>query len=110
MATRLAAASAVAATALAFALYARVAWPWAILGWIGLVPWLAVLDRAGSMRAALAAGLAMAVASVLAVFGWFAVAIAGYTGAPLPLAVVLVAVGGPLLQPQLVVFAAARHR
>src|SRR5207244_106849 len=56
---RLAALAAVTASALAFALYARMTWPWVALGWVGLVPWLAVLDRAGSARAALGAGLRM---------------------------------------------------
>src|SRR5438046_7572496 len=84
-------------------------WPWAALGWVGLVPWLAVLDRAASARAALAAGLLMSVAFVLAVFGWFAAAIGTYTGAPSPVALVLLLAAAPLLEPQLLVFALARH-
>ena len=101
--------AAVAASALAFALYARMTWPWVALGWVGLVPWLAVLDRAASVRAALAAGLLMSVAFVLAVFGWFAAAIGTYTGAPSPVALVLLLAAAPLLEPQLLVFALARH-
>src|SRR5438046_9711939 len=84
-------------------------WPWAALGWVGLVPWLAVLDRAASARAPLAAGLLMSVAFVLAVFGWFAAAIGTYTGAPSPVALVLLLAAAPLLEPQLLVFALARH-
>src|SRR5439155_1215425 len=49
---RLAVLAAVAASALAFALYARMTWPWVALGWVGLVPWLAVLDRAAWVRQA----------------------------------------------------------
>jgi apolipoprotein N-acyltransferase len=73
------------------------------------VPWLAVLERGVSPRAALAAGLGMSVAFVLAVFGWFAPAIATYTGVPLALALVVLVVLAPLLEPQLVTFALARH-
>ena len=101
--------AAVAASALAFALYARMTWPWVALGWVGLVPWLAVLDRAASVRAALAAGLLMSLAFVLAVFGWFAAAIGTYTGAPSPVALVLLLAAAPLLEPQLLAFALARH-
>jgi apolipoprotein N-acyltransferase len=80
-----------------------------VLGWVGLVPWLAVLDRTRSAPAAVAAGWALAVAFVLAVFGWFAAAIAAYTGAPWLVAVAVLAVLAPLLEPQLVTFALARH-
>ena len=83
--------------------------PWAALGWVGLVPWLAVLDRAASARAALAAGLVMSLAFVLAVFGWFAPAIRTYTGAPSAVALVLLLASAPLLEPQLLTFALARH-
>src|SRR5438552_1622512 len=106
---RLAVLAAVAASALAFVLYARMTWPWVALGWVGLVPWLAVLDRAASVRAALAAGLLMSLAFVLAVFGWFAAAIGTYTGAPSPVALVLLLAAAPLLEPQLLAFALARH-
>jgi apolipoprotein N-acyltransferase len=99
----------VAASAAAFALYARVDRPWLVLGWLGLVPWLASLDRARSARAALGTGLLMCAAFVVAVFAWFADAIATYTGTPWPLAVVALLVAAPLLQPQLIVFALARH-
>jgi apolipoprotein N-acyltransferase len=96
-------------SALAFALYARVGWPWIILGTVWLVPWLAVLDRAVSLRDAVIAGLAMAVAFVLLGFGWFAPAIVDYSGAPLAVALLLLAVAAPLLEPQLLAFAVARH-
>jgi len=101
--------AAVTLSALAFALYARVGWPWIILGTVWLVPWLAVLDRAVSLRDALIAGLVMAVAFVLLGFGWFAPAIVDYSGAPLAGALLLLAVAAPLLEPQLLAFAVARH-
>src|SRR5579862_1244561 len=100
---------AVAASATAFGLYARVAQPWVILGWCGLVPWLAALDCAGSLPAALWSGWAMSVAFTAAVFGWFATAIAEYSGAPRPLGIIVVLLCAPLLQPQFVAVAAARH-
>ena len=65
--------AATAASALAFALYTRVVWPLVLLGWVGFVPWLAALDRARSLRGALAIGwLFMRRVYVLAVFSWFA--------------------------------------
>ncbi len=96
-------------TALAFWLYARVDWPWLALGWVGLVPWLAALDRTTSLRDALAVGLLMCVAFVVAVFGWFGSAIQTYAGVPAPLALLVLVLLSPVLQPQLLTFAVARH-
>jgi apolipoprotein N-acyltransferase len=101
--------AAAVATALAFALYARFEWPWCVLGWVGLVPWLLALDRVRSARETLAAGLVASVAFVLAVFGWFATAIQTYTGAPWAGGLVVLAVMAPLLEPQLPLAALARH-
>ncbi|MEW6270494.1 MAG: apolipoprotein N-acyltransferase [Thermodesulfobacteriota bacterium] len=106
---RLAAAVAIAATALALARWSHVDRPGFVLGWVALAPWLLVLDRVQSLRTALLAGWAMSVAFVLAVFGWFAVAIHGYTGLPVALAYALLAVGAPLLEPQFLALAAVRH-
>jgi apolipoprotein N-acyltransferase len=100
---------AVAASALAFGLYVRVAWPWFLLGWVGLVPWLAALDRTRSLGAALGAGLLMAGAFVLAVFPWFGSAIGDYAGIPTALALLLLVLLSPLIQPQFLSFALARH-
>ncbi len=97
------------ATALAYALYGRMESRWLVLGWFGLVPWLAVVDRTRSWRRALAAGLVMAVVFELAVFGWFASAIETYSGAPWMVAIVLLAAMSPLLQPQLATHALARR-
>jgi apolipoprotein N-acyltransferase len=100
---------AVAASGLALGLYARIE-PWTVvLGWVGLVPWLAALDRVTSLAGTLGLGLLMSVAFVAIVFGWFAGAIAAYTGAPPVLAWVLLLLGAPLVQPQLLSFALARQ-
>jgi apolipoprotein N-acyltransferase len=74
-----------------------------------LVPWLALLDRAGSVPTAVAAAVLMAVGFVLAVFAWFAGAIASYTALPPGVALGALLVAAPLLQPQLVVLAIGRH-
>jgi apolipoprotein N-acyltransferase len=97
------------ATACAIAVLARLE-PWSVpLGWLCLVPWLAALERTRSFGGALAAGLALSVAFALAVFPWLADAIAGYTGASRATGVLAVLVLAPLLEPQLVAFAMARH-
>ena len=44
---------------------------WILCAWMGLVPWLAALDRTGSLWEAAEAGLLMCVAFVLAVYWWF---------------------------------------
>ncbi len=100
---------AVAATALAFGQCASLEARWFALAWIGLVPWLAALDRARTVRAAAGLGLLMCVAFVLAVFSWFAVAITTYTDLALPASFLLLAVIAPALQPQFIVFAVTRH-
>jgi len=101
--------AAAATSALALALYARVAWPWVVCGWVGLVPWLAALDRTHSLGQALRAGLFMCAAFVLAVFGWFPSAIRDYTEAPWALALGISLLAAPILEPQFVIFALARH-
>jgi apolipoprotein N-acyltransferase len=78
-----------------------------LLGWVGLVPWFAVLERTASIRQALFCGVLMSVAFVGSVFWWFAVAIGEYTGGGLLLAVPAVIVFAPLFQPQFVAAAIA---
>ena len=90
-------------------MYARLELRWLLLGWIGLVPWIVALDRARSWRRVLGLGLLMSVCFTLAVFGWFALAIRTYTGLPLAGSLVVLGLTGPLVQPQFVVFALARH-
>ena len=91
------------------ALYARVEPAWVVLGWIGLVPFLAALDRTTTLGGALAVAALMAVAFVIAAFGWFATAIAAYTGIPFGLALLVLVVAAPLIEPQLLTFGVARH-
>jgi apolipoprotein N-acyltransferase len=79
-----------------------------LLGWVGFVPWLAALSRARSLGSALAIGWLFSVLYVLAIFPWFATGIAAYTGIPAQVCFALLALGAPLLQLQLVVFAGAR--
>lgn len=80
-----------------------------MLGWVALVPWLAVLDRTRSLREALGAGVLMCVAFVLVVFNWFPTAIQNYTGAPWILALFVVLLTAPLVEPQFIAFALARY-
>lgn len=101
--------AAAGASALACALYARVAWPWFALGWCALVPWLAALDGLRSWRGALAAGWLMSIAFTLAVFPWFIDGVAGYADAPWAAALLVIVAAAPLMQPQFLVHAAARH-
>jgi apolipoprotein N-acyltransferase len=98
-----------AATALAFALYARVELPYVVLGWIGLVPWLAAVDRMRRPWAALGVGLLMADLFVVAVFPWLPRAIGDYSGASRVAAVAVTLLIAPLLQPQFITCALGRH-
>lgn len=99
---------AIALSALLLGLYARggLAWP---LGFVLLVPWLWALQRASNVGHALLLGAAMSVGYVLAALHWFAPAVASYTGWPLPLALTVLALCGPLLQPQCVAYALTGH-
>jgi apolipoprotein N-acyltransferase len=99
---------AVVASAFLFALYARVALPWAWLGWIALVPWLASLDRESRLRGVAISGVLMSMAFTAGVFGWFADAFARYAQAPRWAAYGLLLLAAPLLQLQFLVFALAR--
>src|SRR5262249_16860002 len=101
--------AAIAASAAAFALYARVDWPSVVLGWCGLGPGLAALDRAPTLGRALGSAWLMCEAFSVAVFFWFAQAIATYVGAPLAVGLLVLVLLAPLLQPQFFAFAAARH-
>ncbi|GAB2515037.1 apolipoprotein N-acyltransferase [Lysobacter humi (ex Lee et al. 2017)] len=88
------------------AAYARGTWP---VGFVMLVPWLVALDGLRALRATLAAAVAMSVAFVAATLGWFAPAIADYTGLPTAFAGAVLLVAAPLLQPQFIAFALVRH-
>lgn len=95
----------IGASAAAFGLYALVDWPWWLLGWVGWVPFLAAVERLKTWKRAVYAGLAMSVAYVVAVFWWFAVGIADYTGIGVPVASLVLAALAPVLQPQLLALA-----
>jgi apolipoprotein N-acyltransferase len=82
--------------------------PWFALSFVALVPWLAALDGARTLRGALASALAMSLAFAVCVFAWFADAIAAYTGAPFALAWLVLLLLAPALEPQLFAFAAVR--
>ena len=99
----------IAATACAIAAFARVTPPSALIGWIVLVPWLAALDRLHSVRGALAAGMSMSAGFAIAVFPWFPQLIVDYTGAPWVAGAVVLLMLAPVLEPQFVTFALARH-
>jgi apolipoprotein N-acyltransferase len=99
---------ATAATALIFGLYSNVTWPWVALGWVGLVPWLAALDRLTSARAAAAAGWLMSVAFSWSVFPWFPQMVSDYGGHSRAIGALAFVVAAPLIEPQFVVFALAR--
>jgi apolipoprotein N-acyltransferase len=99
----------VAGSVLLISLYAKIDWPWCWLGWVVLVPWLASLDEARSLRAALAGALVMNLAFVLVLFGWFTETIQVYTGASKLVALAVLVAAAPVLEPQFFVFAAVRH-
>jgi apolipoprotein N-acyltransferase len=99
----------VVATGVAMSLCSRMEMPWFWLGWVMLVPWLFALDRQTTWRGVCAIGLLQCIAFTVGVFAWFAPAIARYASAPTWLAFAVLVATAPLLQPQMVVSAMARH-
>jgi apolipoprotein N-acyltransferase len=97
------------ATGCALAIYVRAVWPSVLIGWFCLVPWLFVLDRTTSLRGALATGVLMSAGFATAVFPWFPQAIASYNGISWPAGVVALLLLAPVIEPQFVTFALARH-
>lgn len=100
-------AAGIAASALLLGLYARLDAGW--LGLMLLVPWLLSLARLQRLPAVLISAWLMSIGMVLTVFGWFASALASFAGVHLALAWLLLALLAPLLQPQLLFYATARH-
>lgn len=98
----------VAASAMMLVLFNRLAAPWVVLGWVVLVPWLAVLEGVGSRREALLSGLAFSVGFTVAIFHWFPAALQDYIGLPVVVGWLLLVLTAPLLQPQFLTFAWAR--
>ena len=80
-----------------------------LLGFVALVPWLLALDAIPTVAGAARSGLLMSIAFVAAVFAWFGVAIGAYTGVGAATGVIALLVAAPVLQPQLIAFALARH-
>lgn len=95
-------------SALLLGLYARGGIA-SVLGFVALVPWLLTLDARGSVWSTLLRGWLMSVAFVLAAFSWFAFAIAGYLGIPPVLALAVMVLAAPLLQPQVLALALVRR-
>lgn len=86
----------------------EVAWVW--VGWVALVPWLAVLDRARTVRHVLVAGLIQSVAYTVVITGWFAESLREYARSSSSWAFWLVLLlFAPILQPQFITGALARH-
>jgi len=81
---------------------------YALLG-VALLPWLAALERAPSLRAAAVLGLAFCLAFVAVVFSWFAAGIANVSGAPLAVGWLVLLACAPLVAPQCIAHALARH-
>jgi apolipoprotein N-acyltransferase len=94
---------------LAMALFVISEWPWMLFGFFGLVPWLAALERARSTGQAALAGCLMSVAYVFGVGYWIPSMIHAYTGMPWLHGLLITLIGAPLIQPQFVAYALARH-
>ena len=97
-----------AASALLLALYAR-GGAFFLLGFVALVPWVLALDGSRGPFAALRDGWLMSVAYVLAVLGWFGVAIGAYVGIGALPGLLVALIAAPLLQPQFLVFVLVRQ-
>ena len=80
-----------------------------VLGFLALVPWLLALDSTSGAWGAVRSGWAMSIAFVAAAFWWFGLAIADFTGLPPVVGLLVILLGAPLLQPQVIVFALARQ-
>ncbi|QSQ28458.1 apolipoprotein N-acyltransferase [Pyxidicoccus parkwayensis] len=91
------------------ALFSGLRMPWTLLGWVALVPWLALVDRARTRREALWLGLALSVVFSAAVFGWFAGAVQAYSQAPLWVCWVALLLMAPVVQLQFPLAALARY-
>ncbi|MCY1018033.1 apolipoprotein N-acyltransferase [Pyxidicoccus sp. MSG2] len=91
------------------ALFSGLRMPWTLLGWVALVPWLAVVDGARSRREALGLGLALGAVFSAAVFGWFAGSVQSYSQAPLWVCWLALLLMSPVVQLQFPLAALARY-
>lgn len=80
-----------------------------LLGFVALVPWLLALDACNSFARALVGSIAMAIAFAAAAFAWFGFAIGAFTGLGDAGGLLVLLLGAPLLQPQLLAFAIVRQ-
>ena len=100
----------IAATTLMVWKFGRMEAAWSWIGWVALVPWLAVLDRARTVRQALLVGLLQSVFYAVAITGWFAGALRDYAQSSAGWAYWLVLLlFAPIMQPQFLTGAVARH-
>lgn len=97
----------IASTAM-LGVYAQVEAFW-WLGFIALMPWLYTLSAATGWKRSLLLGWAMSMAFCAVVFSWFATAAGTFTGLGFPLAMTLLLIFAPLLQPQFLIYALARQ-
>jgi apolipoprotein N-acyltransferase len=98
----------IVASAVLLAVYARGGPAW-MLGFCVLVPWLLTLNGLRTLSGALLSGWLMSMAYVLAVFAWFGSAVGTFTGAGTPAATLALCALAPLLQLQVLAYAATRH-
>ncbi|MCP3102452.1 apolipoprotein N-acyltransferase [Myxococcus sp. K15C18031901] len=97
-----------ALTALALWGYSSLESRWLALGFVGLTPWLAAVDKARTFKGALSLGVGLAVVFSALVFGWFPRALQAYSGAPLWVCWGGMVLFAPLFQPQWVLTALGR--
>lgn len=96
------------ASAVLCGLYAYGGWGW-VLGFVALTPWLKTLQTAPTLGKTLLNAYLMTVAYTLAVFAWFGTAIGAYTKVGEGTGLLVLTLGAPLFQPQILAFALARH-
>ena len=99
----------VAGSAMFIWLFGKLEARWVAVGWVSLVPWLLVLDRAGSWREAVLSGAALGMMFTGSVFGWFAGALHSYSGAPLAVCWLALLLVAPFMEAQFITFALARY-
>ena len=91
------------------ALFTLAEWPWLIFGFIGLIPWLAAIDRTKTIGGAFLAGLLMSLSYVLTAGYWVPDVIASFSGASWGTSLLVTILISPLIQPQFIALALARR-
>lgn len=95
-------------SAVLFGLFAYGGSGW-IFGFVALLPWLRSLQTIPSLGKTLISGYLMTVAYSIAVFAWFGMAIGNYTEIGKASGLLVLILGAPLFQPQIIAFALAQH-